>query len=235
MPHSFNPKQFTNKEHVSNMLHELLSAGAGPTKSTVFELWMVAYPQDKNITVVQQFNRKGQIIPTEWLLHLSIFFDFCQRLGKLTHNLFTASKNSKLTIYISPSLCPVQWPGLKMHFSILGMIWLLNPFPFSPSYTEWSIKWRAPTASRWFSLFQCGSTKWYPHLLSLIVVEPLHLSLAWDLMKQLHMRRFQNALKILRLHTWNLSNNVSDRCFSATVVEKMSGCIWQSSDYVCKW
>ena len=53
--------------------------------------------------------------------------------------------------------------------------------------------------------------EWFADLLALLVVEPLELPRVWNLLVQPHVRKYYRGLETFRLHTWNLSSDLSEK------------------------
>ena len=117
------------------------------------------------------------------------------RSENLVVDLLSVSKN-KLPLYISPLPDPMIWK----EDSFQHPLYHLGAYSFPAFAIICQIVSKVRTSNSLTMIFIALlwlQQEWLPVLLFLLTAEPIHLPLIWDLLGQLHGRKFHNALKIL--------------------------------------
>ena len=181
---------------------------------------MLCWAERKEIIILPQFvpgrdnvvanalSCPSQVIGWGWTLHQEVF-DWLQKRWLVTVDLFASSLNYHCGGYFAPVSDPMaagtdamlqSWDSLqdcaflpialipqvlvKLRLSAVAVLKLIVPI--------WP------------------QSEWFPDILDLLLEPPFPLPDRWDLLRQLHVRRFHQNFHVLWLHAWRLSSDSSE-------------------------
>ena len=168
------------------------------------EIHLIALPEryvcrKKNI-LMDQLSHPDQVLPMEWSFLPWVFDLIYEVFGRPYIDLFAMRANTKLPLYVSP------WHRSRTLFHISGTF--STPLPPPPLHFLCQVLSRVMRSTRLTLILIAPSwpqEERFTNLLTLLLEEPLKFSLLWDLLVQLHARKFHRGLKTLRLHMRKLS------------------------------
>ena len=172
------------------------------------QLNIVLMPQfvpGRNNVVADALSRPNLVIGSEWMLHQEVF-NWLRERWPVTIDLFASSLSHRCSVYFAPVSDPMaagtdamlqSWDSLQTYaFPPFAMISQVLAKVRASQNLELTL-----IAPFW------PQRPWFPELLELLILPPLPLPSRWDLLRQPHVRRFQQNLSMLRLHAWRLSGD----------------------------
>jgi len=165
-------------------------------------LWARHIPGKLNV-IADQLSRQGQILPTEWTLHLDVVEEIFLKWGTPNLDLFATKHNHRCAIYVSPvpdrqaldvDALSISWEGMWAYAypptKILMLV--LNKFVETENCSLILI------APMWTKQL------WYPRLTQLATEDPIRLPSMKKLLKQPQSNLYHQDPDSLRLHAWKM-------------------------------
>ena len=174
-------------------------------------LWM----EDNDIRLIPQFiqgvrnsvadalSRKGQVLPTEWMLHPDVCKQIWKVWGQPMIDLFATNLTKRLPLYMAPHSDPMAVATDSMLQSWSNMDgYAFPPFAMIRSVlnkVRESKNCRIILIAPWWP-----QREWFPDLLKLAVGQPIQLPLRPDLLLQPLVKARHPNIPMLRLAAWRL-------------------------------
>jgi hypothetical protein len=159
--------------------------------------------------IADALSRPDRILGTEWSLSPDVFRDICRQLGTPNIDLFATSRNNKLPVFCSPLPESTAYSTDAMSLSWDGMY--AYAYPPTGFLTDVLHK-VARSHCEILLVAPCWPTQsWFPLLLRLLVDVPRSLPANNRLLMQPGTSVYHQTPRVLRLHVWRLSNDLSRR------------------------
>ena len=166
-------------------------------------------PGKKNI-LADQLGRPDQILPTEWSLLPRVFDGNCRVFGRPHLGMFATQANNKLPLYVSLVPDPLAWKQDALHLPWNHLMAYAFP-PFALLHQVISQVMESEGLRSLVVAPLWPQKEWFADLLDFLIAEPLELPRIWNLLVQLHIRKYHRGLKTLRLQARSLSSDLSER------------------------
>ena len=154
-------------------------------------------------TVADTLSRRGQIIPTEWILHQDVCSQIWKWWGRPMVDLFATSLTKRLPLYFSPHSDPMSIGTDAMLHDWCNMdVYAFPPFAMVRKVLN---KFRQSSNCRMILIAPWWPQReWFPDLQSLASEPPRTLPLRPDLLSQPLVKARHKNLRMLQLAAWRL-------------------------------
>ena len=179
-------------------------------------------PGESNV-LADVLSRRGQVVGTEWSLHLQVARSLLRAWGNPSIDLFATCLNAKLPLYCSlvPDPQAVFEDAFRHPWDDLDL------YAFPPFALVGRVIARVQQSSRVAMTLVAPlwpEKEWFADLLLLLTQPPLALP-CWDkLLRQPHCSLFHQGVHTLNLHAWRLSSDTTEsRAFREELLESCQG------------
>ena len=215
---------YVNKQGgtVSRALCSLTSRLLRWTESLNIHLNARYLPGQSNV-LADLLSRRGQVVGTEWSLHLQVARSLLRVWGNPLIDLFATSLNVKLPLYCSfvPDPQAVFEDAFRHPWDDLDV------YAFPPIPLIGRVIARVRESSRLVMTLVAPlwpEKEWFADLLLLLTQPPLALPWWESLLRRLHCNLFHQGVHALNLHAWRLSSVTSgSRAFREGLLESCQG------------
>ena len=155
-------------------------------------------------SVADALSRKGQILPTEWMLHPEVCRQIWKVWGQPMIDLFATSLTKRLPLYMAPHSDPMSVATDSMLQSWSNM----DGYAFPPFAMIRSVLNKVMESNNCKIILIAPwwpQREWFPDLQRLAVEQPILLPLRPDLLLQPLVKARHQNLPMLRLAAWKLS------------------------------
>ena len=149
-------------------------------------------------------SRSHKVLNTEWSLNPQIFRELTKKLGTPNIDMFATYLNNKLPTYVSPFPDPAAWAMDAMSIDWTDLH--LYAYPPTNLLTKVISKIRREPCKVLLIAPLWPQMPWFPDLQRLIVQDPIKLPQVWYLLKQPHKEIFNNHLKFMNLHAFQIQS-----------------------------
>ena len=187
--------------------------------------------------LADSLSRQNKVLPAEWTLKQEIVLSLFRVLGTPMVDLFATRLNHRLPLYVSPVLEPAAWAVDALSLDWNQMFgYAFPPFILIPAILR---KIQLSHHCRILLIAPLWPQRsWFNDLLSYLVDSPIQLPVQEDLLSQSRGRLFHANPKMLHLHAWLLSSDLSEKKeFSQKIASRIAKARRPSTQivYNAKW